>query len=188
MAGESQGRGTSSLAALLALIRSFSFITSPGPNGLASRRKYTQVCKNLPSSFLNTPNFALQPKICQNLRWVAKRTRKSVRKITQVAKSGKFHACIVDLRSTRDNLRTNLSSAKANASHRKPTQVGGQTKRKLNLRRLASPFGQGFRENIRVTRGQNGRTCTWRLRLCMTPVLYLLRFWFLSSKPHSRGR
>ena len=36
-----------------------------------------------------------------------------------------------------------------NANRRKSSQVGGQTKRKLsaspNLRRLASPFGQGFK-------------------------------------------
>ena len=49
------------------------------------------------------------------------------------------------------NLRPNLSSTKVNASRRKSMQVdavGGQTKRKLNvqnLRRLASPFGQGLR-------------------------------------------
>ena len=51
-----------------------------------------------------------------------------------------------------EKLRTNLSSIKVNASHRKSAQVGGQTKRKLverksktcvDLRRLASPFGQG---------------------------------------------
>ena len=81
-----------------------------------------------------------------DLRWVAKRIRKSARKFTQVAKSRKFHAYTVDLRSTCVDLRwvakrrktcvdlrtANLSSTKVSASHRKSTymKVGGQTKRK----------------------------------------------------------
>ena len=40
-----------------------------------------------------------------DLRWVAKRIRKSARKFTQVAKSRKFHAYTVDLRSTCVDLR-----------------------------------------------------------------------------------
>ena len=64
-----------------------------------------------------------------DLRWVAKRIRKSARKFTQVAKSRKFHVYTVDLRSicidlhwvakqwkTCVDLRTNLSSTKADAS------------------------------------------------------------------------
>ena len=55
-------------------------------------------------------------------------------------------------------LHMNLSTTKVNASRRKSTQVGGQTKRKsktsVALRRLASPFGQGLRmaqEKVRFT-------------------------------------
>ena len=40
-----------------------------------------------------------------DLRWVAKRIRKSARKFTQVAKGRKFHAYTVDLRSTCVDLR-----------------------------------------------------------------------------------
>ena len=55
-----------------------------------------------------------------DLRWVAKRIRKSARKFMQVAKSRKFHEY--------------LSSAKqaSERSRWKSTHVGGQTKRKLN--------------------------------------------------------
>ena len=66
-------------------------------------------------------------------------------KFTQVAKSRKFHVYTDDLRSdlrwvakrlrTFVDLRTNLSSTTVNPSHRKSTQVGGQTKRKLKASR-----------------------------------------------------
>ena len=68
--------------------------------------------------------------LCTDLRWVAKPVRNSARKFTQVAKTRKFHAHTVDLRSTRVDLRyvakrsktcvdlrTNLTKVKA--SHRK---------------------------------------------------------------------
>ena len=67
-----------------------------------------------------------------DLRWVAKRVRKSTRKFTQVAKSRQFHAYTVDLRSTCVglrwvakrfktcvDLRTNWTSTKVIATHRK---------------------------------------------------------------------
>ena len=82
---------------------------------------------------------------------------------SQVTKSRKFqdHAYTVHLQSICVDLRwlawpnaeklanSNSSSTKVNVSHRKSSQVGGQTKRKsktcIDLRRLGSPFGQGLR-------------------------------------------
>ena len=77
-------------------------------------------------------------------------------KFTQAAKGQKFQAytdgwqsSCADLRweakwlKTCINLHTNLNSTEVNASPCKSTQVGGQMQVE-NLRRLASPFGQGL--------------------------------------------
>ena len=77
--------------------------------------------------------------LCTDLRWVAKRIRKSSRKFTQVAKCRKFHAYAVDSRSawmcrlalgdrTVKSLRRLGYEFELDQSHRKPTQVGGQMK------------------------------------------------------------
>ena len=75
-----------------------------------------------------------------DLQRLAKRIRKSPCKFTQVAKDRKLHVYTVALRSTCVGLRTNSSFTKVNAS-------GGTNEMRQveNLRRLASPFIQGFR-------------------------------------------
>ena len=74
-----------------------------------------------------------------DLQRLAKRIRKSPCKFTQVAKDRKLHVYTVALRSTCVGLRTNSSFTKVNAS-------GGTNEMQVeNLRRLASPFIQGFR-------------------------------------------
>ena len=106
------------------------------PNGLASRRNSTQICK---------------PELPYGLALGS-------HKFTQVANSRTFHAFTVDLRSNCVVLGWVAKRWKPCVHSRiwarpKSTQVGRQTKRKLNasrlktgvdLCRLASQFGQDF--------------------------------------------
>ena len=111
----------------------------PWPHGLASRCKSRYVCKT--RTCVRT---------CEG--WLAKRIRKSARKFTQVRQKDVnsrtyswpainlcrlVSTCVGWSNGEKKfvNLRTNLSSTKVNASHRKSTQVGGQAKRKLNASR-----------------------------------------------------
>ena len=65
---------------------------------------------------------------------------------SQNAKSRTFQAYSVYLRPTSVDLRTNLSSTKVNASHRKwVSQQSASWTQVENLRWLTSPFGQGFK-------------------------------------------
>ena len=115
-------------------------IVKPWPNGLASRPQVNASLQN------------------QNLRRVAKRIRKPTRKYTQVAKGRKFphiqltcdqlvSTCVgwpngENLRLLASKFELDQSQRKSTqvvASRCKSTQVGGQTKRKLNAsRKLAS--------------------------------------------------
>ena len=128
-------------------------IVKPWPNGLASR---PQVNASLQNQNLRT-----------DLRWVGKRIRKSARKFTQDEKGRKFphiHLTCDQLVSTcvgwpnGENLRRlayefdldqcQRKSSQVITSHRKQrkwvAKRNGSWTQVENLRRLTSPFGQGF--------------------------------------------
>ena len=118
----------------------------PWPNGLASWRKSTQVCK-----------IRTCVRTCDQM---------DSQVDSEVSKSRKFHAYPHWLmRFITTGSATNLcplalggQTVKKTCIYLRPiwarsksTQVGGQTKRNQNLRRLASPFGQGFRDKKQMS-------------------------------------
>ena len=94
------------------------------PNGFASRLTSSRKSKKA-VNFTHTIDLR---STCVDLGWVAKR----------------WNTCVVDLR-------TNLSSTKVNAPSRRKwvTKRNASWPQVENLRRLASPFGQGFKGGSR---------------------------------------
>ena len=124
------------------------YTLKPWPNGLASRRKQRKFANSelaygiakggQTDSQVGSQVASLKKPLISriSLRFYNNRLL-AINLICRLALGGQ----------TVKNLRPNLSSTKVHASRCKSTQVGGQTKRKLNarvqnLRRLASPFGQ----------------------------------------------
>ena len=114
----------------------------------------------------------------------------------------KFHAHIVDLRSTCVDLRwvakrwktcvdlrTSLSSTKVNASRRKSTQVGSQTKRKLNAsQKLASTCESVWpRLKSRNYTKNTNYSVTWRAQSACVKI-DLLRSLLQTRKPNVQIR
>ena len=138
-------RPSCTLSFILTVLRVF----KPWPNGLASRRKF------------------IKPELAYGLA-MGGQTDSQVG--SQVAKSCKLHAihnwleinlCRLGLGGQTVKNWRRLGDEARPKSTQLSTQVGGQTKRKLNwcksktcvdLRRLASPCGQGFRQSLVISR------------------------------------
>ena len=74
-----------------------------------------------------------------DLRWLAKRTRKSTRKCAQFVKISHLNATARAVIVLEKNSKTCVDQRRVAKRRRKQTQV-------FNLRPLAPPFGQAFRE------------------------------------------